>query len=411
MPDADKKNFIIIGGGLAGVSAAEELRKQGFDGTIQLIGKETHAPYIRPPLSKGYLNGSEGLDAVYVHPEEWYAENGIELLTGTKAFGVNAAAHEVTVSGGKPLHYDKLLLATGSSPRLLTIDGAELGGVHYLRTLDDSVALQKELTGGGRALVLIGSGWIGMEVGATARTLGNDVTILERDPIPLANAIGDELGAMFAEYHKEKGVVLRTSVVVEKIVGSHGKVAGVQLDSGEVVPADIVLIGVGAVPNVALADDAGLITENGIVTDQAMQTSDPDIFAAGDVANAFHPLANMRLRSEHWANALNEGPAAARGMLGQNESYEDIPYFYTDQFDLGMEYSGYGPLTRGAKIVYRGDRDKREFVAFWLKDDRVVAGMNVNVWDVNEQVQRLIRSGKVMDEGRLADESIPLEDL
>ncbi len=411
MPDADKKNFIIIGGGLAGVSAAEELRKQGFDGTVQLIGKEAHAPYIRPPLSKGYLNGSEGLDAVYVHPEEWYAENGIELLTGTKAFGVNAAAHEVTVSGGKPLHYDKLLLATGSSPRLLTIDGAELGGVHYLRTLDDSVALQKELTGGGRTLVLIGSGWIGMEVGATARTLGDEVTILERDPIPLANAIGDELGTMFAEYHKEKGVVLRTSVVVEKIVGSHGKVAGVQLDSGEVVPADIVLIGVGAVPNVALADDAGLITENGIVVDQAMQTSDPDIFAAGDVANAFHPLANMRLRSEHWANALNEGPAAARGMLGQNESYEDIPYFYTDQFDLGMEYSGYGPLTRGAKIVYRGDRAKREFVAFWLKDDRVVAGMNVNVWDVNEQVQRLIRSGTVVEESRLADESVPLEEI
>jgi 3-phenylpropionate/trans-cinnamate dioxygenase ferredoxin reductase subunit len=408
---AIRKNFIIVGGGLAGVSAAEELRKQGFDGTIQLIAKEAHAPYIRPPLSKGYLNGSEGLDAVYVHPEDWYAENDVELLTDTKVFGVDAAAHEVTVSGGKPLHYDKLLLATGSSPRILTIDGAELGGVHYLRTLDDSVALQKELTGGGRTLVLIGSGWIGMEVGATARTLGNDVTILERDPIPLANAIGDELGTMFAEYHKEKGVVLRTSVVVEAIVGSHGKVAGVQLDSGEVVPADIVLIGVGAVPNVALADDAGIITENGIVTDQAMQTSDPDIFAAGDVANAFHPLANMRLRSEHWANALNEGPAAARGMLGQNESYEDIPYFYTDQFDLGMEYSGYGPLTKGARIVYRGDREAREFIAFWLKDDRVVAGMNVNVWDVNEQVQRLIRSGKVVEESRLVDESIPLEDV
>ncbi|HEU4849882.1 MAG TPA: FAD-dependent oxidoreductase, partial [Terrimesophilobacter sp.] len=386
-------------------------RKQGFDGTIQLIGKEAHAPYIRPPLSKGYLNGSEGLDAVYVHPDAWYAENDIELLTGTKAFGVNAAAHEVTVSGGKPLHYDKLLLATGSSPRLLTIDGAELGGVHYLRTLDDSVALQKELTGGGRTLVLIGSGWIGMEVGATARTLGNDVTILERDPIPLANAIGDELGTMFADYHKEKGVVLRTSVGVDKIVGSHGKVAGVQLDDGEIVPADIVLIGVGAVPNVALADDAGIITENGIVVDQAMQTSDPDIFAAGDVANAFHPLANMRLRSEHWANALNEGPAAARGMLGLNESYEEIPYFYTDQFDIGMEYSGYGPMTRGAKVVYRGNREGREFVAFWLKDGRVVAGMNVNVWDVNEQVQRLIREGKVVDEARLTDESVPLDEI
>lgn len=408
---ATRKSFIIVGGGLAGVSAAEELRKQGFDGTIQIIGKEPHAPYIRPPLSKGYLNGSDGLDAVFVHPDSWYAENNIELLTNTAVYGVNARDHEVTLDGGKPLHYDKLLLATGSSPRLLTIDGAELGGVHYLRTLDDSQILHKELAGGGRKLVLIGSGWIGMEVGATARTLGNDVTILEQVPIPLSNAIGDELGMMFHDLHKEHGVDMRMSVVVDKIVGSHGKVAGVQLNTGEVIPADLVLIGVGAVPNVALAEDAGLVTENGIVVDQAMQSSDPDIFAAGDVANAFHPLANMRLRSEHWANALNEGPAAARGMLGQKESFEDIPYFYTDQYDVGMEYSGYGPMTRGAKIVYRGDRDKREFIAFWLKDGRVVAGMNVNVWDVNDQVQRIIREGKAMDEARLTDESVDLKDI
>ena len=414
MPDvtnAQGKNFIIVGGGLAGVSAAEELRKQGFDGTIQIIGKEAHAPYIRPPLSKGYLNGSDGLDAVYVHPDEWYAENNIELLTATKAFGVDARAHEVTVSGGRPMHYDKLLLATGSKPRLLPIEGAELGGVHYLRTLDDSQVLHKELKDGGRKLVLIGSGWIGMEVGATARTLGNDVTILEQVPIPLANAIGDELGTMFAELHKEHGVDLRMSVSVDKILGNHGKASGVMLKTGEVIPADLVLIGVGVVPNIALADDAGIMTENGIVVDQAMQSSDPDIFAAGDVANAFHPLANMRLRSEHWANALHEGAAAARGMLGQNESFEDIPYFYTDQFDVGMEYSGYGPMTKGAKVVYRGNRAGREFIAFWLKDDRVVAGMNVNVWDVNEQVQRIIREGKVIDEARLTDEAVPLEEL
>ncbi|MCC6376842.1 MAG: FAD-dependent oxidoreductase [Microbacteriaceae bacterium] len=408
---SEKKQFIIVGGGLAGVSAAEELRKQGFDGGIKIVGKESHAPYIRPPLSKGYLNGSDGLDAVYVHPETWYGENSIELMTGTKVFGVNAQDKEITISGGRPLSYDKLLLATGSSPRLLTIDGAELGGVYYLRTLEDSQKLRGELAEGGRNLVLIGSGWIGMEVGATARTLGNEVTILERDPIPLANAIGDEMGTLFADYHREKGVKLRTSVMVERILGNHGKVSGVELAGGEVVPADMVLIGVGAVPNVALADDAGIITENGIVTDQAMQTSDPDIFAAGDVANAFHPLANMRLRSEHWANALNEGPAAARGMLGQNESFEDIPYFYTDQFDLGMEYSGYGPMTRGAEIVYRGDKAAREFVAFWIKDERVVAGMNVNVWDVNEQVQRLIKSQKVVDLSKLTDATVPLEEI
>lgn len=405
------KNFIIVGGGLAGASAAEELRKQGFDGTIQIIGKEPHAPYIRPPLSKGYLNGSEGLDAVFVHPDDWYEDNNIELHTDTVATGVNARDREVTVSGGTPMRYDKLLLATGSSPRLLTIDGAELDGVHYLRTLDDSQALHKELASGQRRLVLIGSGWIGMEVGATARTLGNEVTILERDAIPLANAIGDELGTMFADLHKEKGAVLRMSVIVDKIVGDSGSVTGVQLDTGEIVPADIVLIGIGAVPNISLADDAGIVTENGIAVDPAMQSSDPNIYAAGDVANAFHPLANMRLRSEHWANALNEGAAAARGMLGQSESFEEIPYFYTDQYDVGMEYSGYGPMTKGAKVVYRGNRDAREFIAFWLKDGRVVAGMNVNVWDVNDQVQRLIREGKTVDESRLVDESVPLDEI
>src|SRR6185312_14884343 len=201
--------------------------------------------------------GSDGLDAVYVHPSEWYTENHIDVKTGTSATSIDRAAHEVTLSTGEKLPYDKLLLATGSSPRHLPIEGAELAGVHYLRTLDDSEALQAELKAGGKKLVLVGSGWIGMEVGATARTLGNEVTILERDPIPLANALGDELGTLFADYHKEKGVVLRTSLIVDKIVGTDGHVNGVALDGGEIVPADLVLVGIGAVPNVQLAKDAG----------------------------------------------------------------------------------------------------------------------------------------------------------
>ncbi len=406
-----EQNFVIIGGGLAGAAAAEELHKQGFDGSIRLIAGEAHAPYIRPPLSKGYLNGSDGLDAVYVHPKEWYAENGIDLLTDTRVIGIDPAQHMVTVESGTQLKYDKLLLATGSSPRVLTIDGAELDGVHYLRTLDDSMALQNQLKAGGKKLVLIGSGWIGMEVAATARTLGNEVTILERDPIPLAIALGDELGTLFAEMHKEHGVDLHTSVIVDKIVGEGGKVTGVALDSGETFPADLVLIGVGAIPNVGLAEKAGLEVERGILTDASLQTSDPDIYAAGDVANAMHPLIGQRLRSEHWANALNEGPAAARAMLGQDVSFDDIPYFYTDQYDLGMEYSGYGPLTKGAKVVYRGNREGHEFIAFWVADGKVVAGMNVNIWDVNEQVQRIIREGKAVDEAKLGDESVPLEEL
>jgi 3-phenylpropionate/trans-cinnamate dioxygenase ferredoxin reductase subunit len=350
-----------------------------------------------------------------VHPSEWYAENHIDVITGTSVTSIDRAAHEVTLSTGTKLPYDKLLLATGSSPRKLSIDGADLDGVHYLRTIDDSEALQAELKDGGKKLVLIGSGWIGMEVGATARTLGNEVTILERDPIPLANALGDELGTLFADYHKEKGVVLRASVIVDKIVGvgtgTGGRVSGVALNDGEIVPADLVLVGVGAIPNVGLAKDAGLDVDNGILTDASLQTSDPDIYAAGDVASAQHPLIGQRLRSEHWANALNEGPAAARAMLGQEVSFDDIPYFYTDQFDLGMEYSGYGPLTRGATVVYRGNVEGREFIAFWVADGKVVAGMNVNVWDVNEQVQHIIREAKTIDVARLADESVPLEEL
>lgn len=406
-----EQNFVIVGGGLAGASAAEELRKQGFDGSVRIIAAEDHQPYIRPPLSKGYLNGSDNLDAVYVHPAEWYKTNRIEVTTGVSVTAIDRAAHEVSLSAGDKVHYDKLLIATGSSPRKLGIDGADLDGVYYLRTLDDSEALQAELKDGGRKLVLIGSGWIGMEVGATARTLGNEVTILERDPIPLANALGDELGTLFADYHKEKGVVLRASVIVDKIVGADGHVSGVALSDGEIVSADLVLVGVGAIPNVGLATDAGLDVDNGILTDASLQTSDPDIYAAGDVASAMHPLIGQRLRSEHWANALNEGPAAARGMLGQEVAFDDIPYFYTDQFDLGMEYSGYGPLTRGATVVYRGDPATREFISFWVTDGKVVAGMNVNVWDVNEQVQRIIREGKTIDVARLADESVPLEQL
>ena len=405
------QKFVIVGAGLAGASAAETLRKEGFDGRIQLIGAEPYRPYIRPPLSKDYLSGKEGLDSVFVHPEAWYGDNDVELTIGTRVVGLDPAAHRISRSSGNDVEYDKLLLATGSSPRILSIPGADLDGVRYLRTIDDSKALHAALENGGKKLVLIGSGWIGMEVAATARTLGNDVTILERDPIPLATALGDELGRMFADMHEEKGVVLRLSVNVERIVGTDGHATGVVVEGDEVVPADLVLVGVGAVPNVELAESAGLAVENGILADASLRTSDRDIYAVGDVANAYHPLIKRRLRSEHWANALNGGPVAAKSMLGQTVTYDDIPYFYTDQFDLGMEYSGYGPLTRGAQVVYRGNRAEREFIAFWVADERVVAGMNVNVWDVNADVQALIRRGNVVDLAKLADEGVPLASL
>jgi NADPH-dependent 2,4-dienoyl-CoA reductase/sulfur reductase-like enzyme len=409
MPDFE--GFVIVGAGLAGASAARTLREEGFAGSVRLIGSEAHRPYIRPPLSKDYLSGSADRDSVFVDPEDWYAQNGVELLLGTTVTSIDRVGHVVHTDRGGTFGYAGVLLATGSYPRRLSIPGAELDGVHYLRTLDDSDVLRSQLAGGGKRLVLIGSGWIGMEVAATARMLGNDVTILERDPIPLANALGDALGQMFADLHVQNGVALRTSVVVDGIVGSAGRATGVRLETGEVVAADLVLVGVGATPNIDLARAAGLEVDNGILVDAALRTSDPAICAAGDIANAYHPLAKLRLRSEHWANALNGGKTAARTLLGHDTSYDDIPYFYTDQFDLGMEYSGFGPLTRGAEIVYRGDRAGREFIVFWVADGRVVAGMNVNVWDVNEAVQGIIRRGNRVDAARLSDASVPLESL
>jgi 3-phenylpropionate/trans-cinnamate dioxygenase ferredoxin reductase subunit len=411
---AAERIFVIVGASLAGASAAEELRKQGFDGRVVLIGSESAEPYIRPPLSKDFLAGSEELDGVYVHPHDWYGENAVGLRLGSAATSIDRANHAVSV-GAEALTYDKLLIATGSTPRPLTVEGSDAVGVRYLRTMDDAVALRPELDAAPKRIAIIGSGWIGMEVAATARTLRHEVSVLSSAKIPLASSIGDELGRFFADVHHEHGVALLPEFTVEEVLVDNGAATGVrgtdQAGAKQTVPADLVVVAIGATPNVDLAVAAGLEVDNGILVDAALRTSDPDIFAAGDVANAFHPVLGARLRSEHWANALGEGAAAARSMLGMDESYDDIPYFYTDQFELGMEFSGYTPLMADATLVYRGDRAAREFVAFWLADGRVVAGMNVNVWDVNEGVQGVIRRGNKIDLARLADTSVPLEEL
>lgn len=401
--------MLIIGGGLAGGTAAEALRDEGFDGDITVVAAEPHPPYQRPPLSKGYLAGDEGRDAVILHPAQWYAERGIRLLTGVAATSLDPAAHAVDLDSGEQLEYGAVLLATGATPRMLPLPGHELPGVMTLRRLDDSDALAATLKGGGQRLVVIGAGWIGMEVAATARGFGNEVAILERDAVPLAAALGAEMGEVFRGLHLAHGVDLRTSVGVDRIVGDV-RAEGVVVD-GETLPADLVLVGVGAAPDTRLAETAGLDLLNGILTDSALRTSAPDVFAAGDVANPFHPVLQRHLRSEHWANALNAGKVAARSMLGLPASFDEIPYFYTDQYDLGMELSGYAPLMPDAEIVVRGDVDAREFIAFWVDHGRVVAGMNVNVWDVNEGVQALIRSGDRVDPDLLRDADVPLESL
>jgi 3-phenylpropionate/trans-cinnamate dioxygenase ferredoxin reductase component len=402
------QTFVIVGGALAGARAAQGIRAEGFQGRVVIVAAEDHQPYIRPPLSKEYLQGTALRDTVFVHPDAWYAEQHVEVLRGRAASALSPADHTVTLADGELLRYDKLLLATGASPRRYPSPGGALAGVHHLRTLDDSERLRGALAPGTSRVVIVGAGWIGLEVAAAARHYGNTVTVLGRESIPLNQILGDEVGAVFGELHRANGVDLRMSTGVSDLVGKAGTVTGVLLDTGEVVPADVVVVGIGAVPNTGLAADAGLEIDNGIVTDSAFHTTAADVYAVGDVASVFHPVLGHRIRIEHWANAENAGIAAGRSMAGAAVSYDEIPYFYTDQFDLGMEYSGYGDLVADAAVVIRGDLAARRFVAFWLADGRVVAGMNVNLWDVNQSVQELIRSRVPVDVVQLADESIEL---
>jgi 3-phenylpropionate/trans-cinnamate dioxygenase ferredoxin reductase subunit len=402
------EHIAIVGGGLAGAAAAEQLRKRGFEGDVRLVGAERHNPYIRPPLSKEYFAGKDEKSSIFVHPQEWYRDNAIEVTTGVRATELHPDAHELTLDDGHVLGYDRLLLATGATPRRLEVAGSEAAGIHYVRTVEDSERLRDALAEGRRRVVVIGAGWIGLELAAGARTYGNEVTVVMRDAVPLESALGVELGTMFRELHESNGVTFHPETGIRAFEQRDGHVAAVVTDAGTL-PADVVIVGVGAEPDTALAQKAGLAVDNGVLVDEHLATSAPDVFAAGDIANAMHPVIGVRMRNEHWKNAIETGKVAAGAMLGGDEVLDAIPYFYTDQYDLGMEYSGYPPLTKNAEVVYRGSRETREFIAFWLADDRVVAGMNVNVWDVNKGVQQLIRSGRTVSADRLRDESVALD--
>lgn len=419
MVDADQ-TFVIVGGGLAGAKAAETLRTEGFTGRVILICDERDHPYERPPLSKGYLLGKEERDSVFVHEPAWYARNDIELHLGETVDAIDRAAKTVRFGeDGTLVHYDKLLLATGAEPRRLDIPGTDLAGVHHLRRLAHAERLKGVLAALGRDnghLVIAGAGWIGMEVAAAAREYGAEVTIVASSPTPLYSVLGPELGNVFAELHREHGVRFHFGARLTEIVGQDGMVLAARTDDGEEHPAHDVLAAVGAAPRIALAEAAGLEIADpahggGVVVDERLRTSDPDIHAAGDVASFHHALFDARLRVEHWANALNGGPAAARAMLGQELAYDRVPYFFSDQYDLGMEYSGWAPPGTYDEVVIRGDAGKREFIAFWLKDRRVLAGMNVNVWDVTDPIQQLIRSRTQVNTDALADPHVPLESL
>jgi 3-phenylpropionate/trans-cinnamate dioxygenase ferredoxin reductase subunit len=344
-----------------------------------------------------------------VHPEGWYAEQDVDLRLGATVTGIDRAAQQVTVAYGQPVDYDALLLTTGSTPRRLQLPGADLDGVHYLRRLEDSVQIKAAYARGPRVVVI--GGWIGLETAAAARAAGLDVTILEQAPLPLLGVLGRDVAQVFANLHRDRKVDLRCGVQVAALTGSGGTVTGVQLGDGTQLDADLVLVGVGIIPNSGLAEQAGLDVGNGIAVDQHLRTSDPAIYAAGDVANAYHPSLERRIRVEHWANARRQGAVAAASMLGQAVDYDRLPYFFTDQYELGMEYTGYVDPDGYDQVVFRGDVPGREFIAFWLADGRVMAGMNVNVWDVTKGIEELIRSGRPVDPARLADRTVPLEAL
>ncbi|WP_225811979.1 NAD(P)/FAD-dependent oxidoreductase [Streptomyces spinosus] len=402
--------FVIVGGGLAAGKAAEELRAHGHDGPLLLIGDERERPYIRPPLSKGYLLGKEDRESIHVHPENWYREHGVDLLLGTSVTSVDGQAKEVTLDDGRRVPYTRLLLATGSSPRRLSVPGADLENVLYLRRVGDSERLKSAFTAGAR-IVVVGGGWIGLETAAAARTAGAEVTVLEHAELPLLKVLGREAAEVFAGLHRDHGVDLRPRAEIERVTGTGGRVDGVVLADGSHLPADAVVVGVGITPNVRLAEEAGLDVRNGIVTDEHLRTSVADIYAAGDVANAYHPRLGRHVRVEHWANALHQPRTVALSMLGKDAVYDRLPYFYTDQYDLGMEYTGYAEPGGYDRVVFRGAPHERRFIAFWMSGNRIVAGMSVNVWDVIDTIRSLIESGVETDDAVLADPAVPLESL
>jgi 3-phenylpropionate/trans-cinnamate dioxygenase ferredoxin reductase subunit len=402
-----ESTHVIVGAGLAGAKAAEALRDEGFDGRIVLVGAESELPYERPPLSKGYLRGEAPREDAHAHDEQWYSDHDVELRLETVAEAIDARKGEVRLAGDERLAFDRLLIATGAEPRRLELADGDLARVHYLRDFHDADALKATLAEGGH-LVVLGAGWIGMEVAASARQLGLEVTMVEPAQTPLERALGPELGNFYADVHRSQGVEILTGALPIAVKGSES-VEQVVLQDGRRLDCSAVVVGVGVAPRIGLAERAGLLIDNGIVVTDKLQTSAPSVFAAGDVANAYHPFYERHMRVEHWANALNQPATAARAMLGKPASYDRQPYFFSDQYDVGMEFTG--DPTDSDEVVIRGDLAGREFIAFWLQAGQVRAGMNVNVWDVTDDIKSLIAARAPVDKERLADTDVTLSDV
>jgi NADPH-dependent 2,4-dienoyl-CoA reductase/sulfur reductase-like enzyme len=402
---------VVVGGGLAGAKSVEALRNAGFDGAVTLVTEEVELPYERPPLSKSYLLGTSSFDKAVVLSDEWYRDQDVDLRLGDRAEAVDLAARRVTLASGATATYDRLILATGSTPRRLAVPGAQASGVFYLRTHRDADALRACL-GPTSRLVIIGGGWIGLEVAAAARQAGTAVTVLEVADLPLAGVLGHQLARSFADLHRDHGVDLRTGARLDAILtDATGAAAAVRLADGTVIEATAVVVGIGVQPRVELAARAGLAVDNGVLVNAALISSDRHVAAVGDIAAHAHPLLQTRIRVEHWAAALNQPATAVAALLGREAQYDLLPYFYTDQYDLGMEYVGHAPPGSYTDVVVRGDLDGRCFVAFWLRDNRILAGMAVNVWDAIDDVKALIRTRGTVDPTRLTDLQQSLRDV
>lgn len=377
------RRIVIVGAGLAGASAALALRERGFEGEVTLFGRESHDPYELPPLSKGVLVGKTD-EPDWVAESGHYADHGIDLRRDTEITALRPSEHVAVDAAGGEHHYDRLLLATGSRPR--TLPGFE--GAQLVRTLDEALALREKLTDGAR-VVILGAGWIGCEVASAARTHGAVVSMADPLPMPLQRVLGTEVGTVFRDLHAEHGVTLRLGVKATGIE-TRGDTRVVLLDDGTELPADVVVAGVGAVPRIELAEQAGLeLAAGGIAVDAALRTSAPDIFAAGDIAAHDHPRYEGRIRVEHWDNAKRQGKHAAGSLLGADDPYTASPFFFSDQYDLGCEYRGLAdPATD--ELVVRGEPSTREFIAFWLRDGHVTAALNVNSWEHGDALQALV---------------------
>lgn len=381
------QRIVVVGAGLAGASATDELRKVGYDAALTVIGAEQHQPYERPPLSKGFLTGAATSGSTLVHPAEWYTEQGIDVVTGTTVAGLDVEHRQVALAD-RVLAFDQLLITTGARPRRFDLaDAASAAGANvvYLRTLEDAELLRDQL---GKRLLIVGGGWIGLEVAAAARTAGGPVTVVEAAELPLVGVLGPEIATVFADLHRSHDVDLRTDTTVAAITHERGSTT-VRLSDGSQTDVDLIVVGIGAEPNTDLAQAAGLEIDNGILVDAQLRTSTPGVYAAGDVANHDHPDLG-RIRVEHWDNAIEQGRHAARSMLGATTPYTRQPYFYTDQYDLGMEYVGHVGPQGYDEVRIRGDLDRRVFTAWWIRDGVIVAGMHAGDWDAIHHIRQLV---------------------